>query len=368
MPKTGTSSIQESLYSNLRDPRFHYIDLTGHSNGSDFMNLAFMDDALEYWAYKRLGYSRTKVSWLKRCYQQKLRRRLRRVSTARQTAIISAEVCWRFKPSELQAIRDLMSEEGYTVQIIAYLRPMKSWLESNIQQNLKYGSNITTIPRIGDKQCMLYLSYAKRLQVFASVFGKTNLLVRPFTKKGLFGRCVVNDFCHSLGIEITPSSIRRTNESMPADAIRMLYCFNEFVRTSSYPSLAANQLMLTHLAALKGEAFHLHSRFLRKVQRHIETENELILNRYGLDLHEDLQRHDEGPCIRDLSDMMRFSRESLDWLAEISQGVCIDAHEGIATAQAVARQMCTLLHKPLLELWLREAGIRLQHKIHVLLP
>jgi hypothetical protein len=368
MPKTGTSSIQDSLWSNLRDPRFHYIDLTGHPNGSEFMNFAFMDDPLEYWAYKRLGYSRTKVSWLKRCYRQKLRRKLRHISKAKQTAIISAEVCWRFKPSELEAIRDLMREEGFNVQIIAYLRPMKSWLESNIQQNLKYGSNITTIATIGDKECMLYLGYTKRLQTFASIFGNNNIVVRPFTKKGLFAACVVNDFCHSLEIRLTPGAVFRTNESMPADVVRMLYCFNEFIRTPSYPSLAANQLMLKHLAALTGEPFHLHSRFFLGVQSHIETENKLILKRYGLDLYEDLQRHDQDLCIRDRSDMMRFSRESLDWLASSSRGACIDACEGIATAQAVASQMCTLLRKPLLELWLGEARLRCQHKIHVFLP
>jgi hypothetical protein len=367
MPKTGTSSIQDSLWANLKDPQFHYIDLTGHSNGSEFMNLAFMDDPLEYWVYRRLGFTRQRVLWLKRRYQQKLRRRLRGISNAKQTAIISAEACWRFKPSELEAVHNLMREEGFSVSIIAYLRPMKSWIESNIQQNTKYGNAITTIAGIGNEQCMHHLAYTERLQTFASIFD--NVIVREFTATGLMDGCVVSDFCRSLGIRLAPQSILRANESMPVDTVKMLYCFNEFRRTSSTPSLAANQLMLNHLKALKGAAFHLHSQFFCDLQNHIESENEILHNRYGIDLQEDLARYDEqAPCIRDLSDMMRFSRESLDWLAEASQGARLDACEGLATAQSVAKQLSSLLSRPRLALWRLEARVRLLHRIHVFLP
>ncbi len=369
MPKTGTSSIQDSLWANLKDPQFHYIDLTGHSNGSDFMNLAFMDDPLDYWLFRRLGYTRQRVSWLKRRYQQRLRRRLRRISNAKQTAIISAEACWRFKASELEAVRNLMLEEGFRVAIIAYLRPMKSWIESNIQQNTKYDNKITTISGIGNEQCMYHISYTERLQTFARIFGTDNVSVRAFTATGLISGCVVRDFCQSLGIKLTPGSIARTNESMPVDTVRMLYCFNEFLRTSSYPSLAANQLMLHHLKALKGSPFHLHSRFFQEIRNHIESENELLHHRYGIDLQEDLCRHDEEEqCIREPSDMMRFSRASLDWLAGVSQGARLEACEGLATAQRVARQLSTLSSRPRLALWKLEARVRLQHRIHVLLP
>jgi hypothetical protein len=369
MPKTGTSSIQDSLWTNLNDPQFHYIDLTGHSNGSDFMNLAFMDDPLDYWLYRRLGHTKQRVSWLKRRYQQKLRRRLRRISNAKQTAIISAEACWRFKPSELEAIRSLMREEGFRVAIIAYLRPIKSWVESNIQQNTKYGNKITTITGIGNDQCMHHISYAERMQTFARIFGIENVSVRAFTETGLIGGCVVRDFCQSLGIRLSPQSILRTNESMPVDTVRMLYCFNEFLRTLSYPSLAANQLMLQHLKPLKGPGFHLHSRFFHDLQNHIESENEILQRKYGIDLHEDLFRHDkEDQCIRAPSDMMSFSRESLDWLAGASQGARLEVCKGLATAQGVARQLSSLSSRPRLALWKLEAKVRLQHRIHVHLP
>ncbi|MFM1800353.1 MAG: hypothetical protein RLZZ117_2631 [Cyanobacteriota bacterium] len=368
MPKTGTSSIQDSLWSNLKDPRFHYVDLTGHPNGSEFMNLAFMDDPLEYWLYRKLGYSRARLSWLKRRYQAKLRRQLCRVYKANQTAIISAEVCWRFKPSELEAIREFMRDVGFELCVIAYLRPMKSWLESNIQQNLKFGSDITTIDRIGDEQCMVYLRYSQRLKTFESIFGKANLVVRAFTSEGLIAGCVVSDFCQALGIRFAPKSILRANESMAGDTVRMLYCFNKFLRTSSYPSLASNQLMLKHLSELKGENFHLHSRFFLHMVDHIQSENDLLLSRYGIHLHEDLARHDDGPCIHTLADMMCFSRESLDWLAAKSQQQKLEACEGLATAQIVARQMSFLLCKPIVALWMQEVRVRLQHRIHVLIP
>jgi hypothetical protein len=368
MPKTGTSSIQDSLCSNRFDPRFCYINLAGQSNGGEFMNFAFMDDPLEYWVYKKLGYSRKKVAWLKGRYQQKLRRKLRQIARAKQTAIISAEVCWRFKPSELEAIRDLMSQEGFNVQVIAYLRPIKSWLESNIQQNLKYGRDITTIAGIGDEQCMRYINYMQRLQLFEAIFGQGHLVVRPFTSKGLFAGCVVSDFCQSLGIRWLPEFTLRSNEGMSVDTVKMLYCFNQFIRTPSYPSLASNQLMLRHFHARKGEAFHLHSHFFRVIQGHIESQNHLILQRYDLDLRQDLASHDDGPCIRNLSDMMRFSPESLDWLSEVSQGATFGECEGVTTAQGVARQMCSLLRQPLLALWREEARVRLQHRVHVFLP
>ncbi|MEB3260287.1 MAG: hypothetical protein VKP63_06660 [Cyanobacteriota bacterium] len=368
MHKTGSSSIQESLWSNLRDSGFRYIEVTGHPNGCQFMNAAFLVDPRKYWVYQKQGLSQQKLFRAKKCYRRRLRKQLRRLSDTDVTPILSAEACWMFSADDLASIRDFMLEENYQTHIVVYLRPMKSWVESMIQEHVKFASGFTDFENFGDEFCRQELNYLERLQILEETFGADNIHIRPFTKTGLINRCAVTDFCQTVGIAFNPKDIVRSNDGLCADAVRMLHCYDIYVRRIRPPSLAASQLLNMHLKELKGDAFHLHSSVIDPIKEHIIAQNEKIHGRYGIDLHEDFFAHDQGPCIREHSDLLAFSQQSLDWLAarvhQPSVRICKDEN----TARVVAQQVNALLSRPSWRLRLKRLRQSLRLKLIEWLP
>jgi hypothetical protein len=368
MHKTGSSSIQETLWTNLRDPHFRYIEVAGHPNGCQFMNAAFLDDPRTYWVYRKQFLSRQTVFALRQRFLRRLRRRLRNISGTKITPVLSAEACWNFSASELTSIREFMREEAFSVRVIVYLRPMKSWIESMIQEHIKFDSGFVSFSDLGEEFCSSELNYLQRLETIESIFGRENLLIRPFTRSGLIGGCAVTDFCKTLGIAMDPARIRRSNEGICADAVRMLQCYNTFIRHSSPPSLATNQLLIMRIRQLKGLPFRVHSSWIEPIRSHILRQNEQILKCYGVDLQENLQAYDEGPCIRQASDMLQFSPQSLEWLAQVSRNAPIRNGLDEPMARAVAEQICALLRQPMLTLRLERIRQSLRLKLFELLP
>ena len=85
MPKTGTSSIQESLLFGLSDPRFRYISF-GDPNAGEFLESLFGDETPGFWVHQRLGYTRQRVMALGDRYGVRLRQALRRARAAHRAA------------------------------------------------------------------------------------------------------------------------------------------------------------------------------------------------------------------------------------------------------------------------------------------
>jgi hypothetical protein len=368
MHKTGSSSIQESLWSNLRDPGFRYIEVTGHANGCQFMNAAFLVDPRKYWVYQKQGLSQQKLLRTKRCYRRRLRKQLRRLSKTDVTPILSAEACWMFSPDDLASIRDFMKEENYHTHIIVYLRPMKSWIESMIQEHAKFASGFTDFENFGEEFCRRELNYLERLEILEETFGADNIHIRPFTKTGLINQCAVTDFCKTVGIGFNPKDIVRSNDGLCADAVRMLHYYDTYIRRIRPPSLAANQLLNMHLKELKGDAFHLHSSVIDPIKEHIIAQNEKIYERHGIDLHEDFFAHDQGPCIRERADLLAFSQQSLDWLADRVHQPSVRICKDDDTARVVAQQVNALLSRPSWRLRLKRLRQSLRLKLIEWLP
>jgi hypothetical protein len=346
MPKTGTSSIQDSLFLGLSDPRFRYIQLTGHPNSAHFLEPLFRDDYNQLWMHRQKGISKQKIYELKTTFSRKLRRALQRSKKDQTTAIISAECCWNYSAGELQSLRQFIEACGLDIEVIIYLRPIKSWIESNFQESIKYNVDFTDIGQFNREFRESKISYTDRLKTFEDVFGRQRLTVRPFRKELLADGCVVRDFCQAAGINYTSRMIRRTNDGISQSAVRLLYSYHHFSQHSSQQSFAAHHLLLMRLGGLQGDPFRLHSDLLAPLLKHIESQNQSILEKYGVDLSENVHAADDGPCIRHPEDLLRFSPCSLHWLARESKSTPIALREGQAAAHAVASQMVRLLQQP----------------------
>lgn len=89
MPKTGTSSIQESLHYGLTDPAFHYCSLGGVNVTRSIFTL-FAQAPEKHHTHR--GWSAAQIER----ERKQLHRQLEKViaTTGNATLIFSAESCW----------------------------------------------------------------------------------------------------------------------------------------------------------------------------------------------------------------------------------------------------------------------------------
>lgn len=345
MPKTGTSSIQESLYFGLEDPRFRLVNL-GHPNGSLFIEPIFRDRPEGFWLHRTKGLSPERLRRMRTRLEARLRGALRKVRDASATAVISAESLWWHSEGELDRLREFLASEGFQPQVLAYVRPPRSYLESFFQQALRFnGTAFRPARRAGEPWVLPVPNLAARLGQLESAFGRDRLTIRAFRRSSLEEGCVVRDFCRTLGIDLAPASIERVNESLSGDAVRMLHCYNRFARHESPASFHAVLMLLDTLSAVGGPPFRLHPDVTAPIADAIDRQDQEILDRFGVDLREE-PRDDVDGCVRDESDLFRLAPSSLVWLAGATGLAPITAPEGEPTAREVARQVATLARNP----------------------
>jgi hypothetical protein len=135
MPKTGSTSIQETLFFGLKDPRFCYFS-AGEINGSRMLitlasnrmlpgNWAARETDPRFVAQKRADYA----SMLGSCARNAMRQG--------KHLIFSGENGWSLTLEELANLKAILNGHGLEIEVIVYLRPWKGFLESRYQQVIK---------------------------------------------------------------------------------------------------------------------------------------------------------------------------------------------------------------------------------------
>ena len=313
MPKTGSTSIQESLYSGLTDPDFYYADL-GHPNHGEILVNAFQDRPQWYHTNQKQGISLEKIlserpAVLKRLADQIGRCRAR-------TMILSAEdACFFPKPANA-AVWAFFSSLQCELQCVAYVRSMRGWLESRFAQTLREPDPFSPVDFIK------WLGQTKPIRKFLeakdTVFGRERVTLWLFSPAQFPQGCVVRDFCQRIGMKTLPRVIHRSNERLAMPAIQFLYAY----RTAGQgygvgPGVMdENANLLRHLENLQGPAFHLHSDLLDDYCRRNEADIDWMESRLGASLRDGMGHDKDEHAIRSESDLLDFSAESLDWLAE----------------------------------------------------
>lgn len=346
MPKTGSTSIQESLYFGLEDPAFRYLGL-GRINTASYLEPLFCEFPERFWRFRAKGYSRARIDRIRRRIAERLRRALAGARRRSQTPILSAEQCWHLPQSDLERLRDFLAAEGFVAKVIVYVRPIKSYVESQFQQQVKWERRaLHPLPWPTEDGGGGFGGCLARLATLERVWGGENLVVRAFARAQLAEGCVVRDFCRTFGIGFDPRRVVALNESLCADAVRFLYAHNRFVQAGAPASYLRRVLLFMSFVGLEGPPFRLHSAIFAPFEDEIAAETEGLSARYGIDVREDLRAADGGPCVREEADLDRYSRASLDWLAARSRMAPIGACDGEAAARAVAAQVERMRLRP----------------------
>jgi hypothetical protein len=317
-PKTGTTSIQRFLRHELSDSDFCYPAFSTSGGVSDdchnrALNWAFRSAPEKFHLQAKERTPLEVIHRLGNRFREQIRREVQ--SSSAQTLILSAEeLCW-FTTDDLTRMIHFLGDLGLAPSAFAYIRRFKEYQESHFQQGLREPGalNMATPKQPGSFRG----HYRRPILSFDSLLGKSNVTVSMFEPREFKDGCVVRDFCGKLNIKTASVPGRLLNESLSFEALKLLYAYR--LHGPGYGegpgAMESNRLLVGKLAELKGSHLVFHSSLLTSNEDKWRADVEWAMERTGFDLIGNILEDDDKPCVSCAEDMLRFSPESLDWLA-----------------------------------------------------
>lgn len=219
MPKTGTSSIQNTLAKNTL-PGFVYLPWRS-PNHTGLLALLFEDRPHTVGAFS-LGPDPTKrVQSLREVWLPKTEAFL--AAERDETVLISGERGFAVPKVAKQRIRDFLGQYTDDLQVYVYIRSPVSYIQSALQQNVKTGLGSFELRDI-------WPHYRRRIEELESVFGREAVNLVHFDRQTLADGDVVSDFCARIGIPVSKIQIERANESISLTTLGLMHAYRTLTR------------------------------------------------------------------------------------------------------------------------------------------
>lgn len=194
LPKTGTSTIQGLLYDNteaLQHQRYLYPRAT-LGGQSDF--------AYAHHNLARAAYEKDASTWL--TFQKEI------LSSRTNKILVSSEAFSNCRNhAQLEFIKGYL--EDFDVKIVIYLRRQDDFLQALYQTIIVYGEEAIPFNDFYERM----ISEHERIHsldhyflvndIFATAFGKENIILRIYEKSQLYQGDLLRDFLHTTGVEPT---------------------------------------------------------------------------------------------------------------------------------------------------------------------
>jgi hypothetical protein len=340
--KTGTTSIQATLFQELDDPGFVLISLDSFF-GNQTLAGAFLPEPeagksffLQRVPARRLGARKASArNWL----DSGLRVARRRGAIP----ILSAEVvAGLFSEPAMQDLRHFLIKRGFSPRVIAYLRPPLDWIESGVQQLAKSGrTNLWSLTMDKLLGCGPW-AIVERLD---RVFGRENVELHLFDPDLFPDRCVVRHFCEQAGIPL-PEKIIRENDSLNINALKFVHAYNRYALPGleSVPSILRRMLVIKNLEDLPGPPLRLHPQIYSSFLGCLVDYQPMWQERMGRPLPATLIARESDQGLRAETDLDRFEDEALDWLGR-KLGVPVKSLSGSDRCREVALSLDRLVQK-----------------------
>ncbi|PTX55643.1 hypothetical protein C8N43_0282 [Litoreibacter ponti] len=210
-PKTGTTSLQTFLNDNAARLR---------ADG----RLNFMETGRAHIAHNQLA-SAARTGTARAVMEDMMREA---DSMPETTHVASSEMLFNLYTARKLAVA-APDEIKSRVKIICYLRRQDSYLEALYKQLLK-NSRIPPDREAFLKDAARRMRYLETFKTYAEIFGRDNVIVRPFGPKWLVDGDVVRDFAHHIGLEISDDlklAEGRANKTFSAEMSELLALMGE---------------------------------------------------------------------------------------------------------------------------------------------
>jgi hypothetical protein len=294
--KTGSTSIQETLghsRDTLLEHNIYYPAIKPFNHIFSFLPI-FMKDPTDALYFKRdlkpsedghlkvRGYREAWVKEIESCEQDHF--------------IISAEEFTQphFAEDAVSRLKSFAEQYFEKTTIIVYVRHYDQLISSQIQQEVMTGYRTVGIKELVQEylNCPSKISYKESLRKWINVFGRKNLVVRPFDPQVFHRGSLLADFFYSLGFQADDISIPEvmTNISLGKHAVYFLLKYNQayplFVNDSLNPErgMAKKRYPGYLYRNIAGERFNLELTYspeqARKFNEEIDYVNQFFANGY----------------------------------------------------------------------------------------
>ncbi len=144
--------------------------------------------------------------------------------------IVSSEHFSRVSAKEdVFRIREVFSGLAARITVIIYLRRQDALWESIWSQKTKMGTITSSFNEFLATEPDW--DYFQCLELFASVFGQENLIVRPFERAQLFNNDLISDFLQVIDCRAHSVPEVRTNESPPVEMLELMRILGKSLAT-----------------------------------------------------------------------------------------------------------------------------------------
>jgi hypothetical protein len=305
IPKTGSSSIQQTLWHNRDRIDPWRLLAFGQPNSSLTVNHAFS------WA-ENLMVRHDPVK------QAQARDRLAAALRAGDgaPAILSAETIVNLTQDELGGMLDFLRDHDARPRFIGYLRDPVSFTRSAMQERLKVRL-FAALPFLPDAPLeKAYHLVVDRLDALA---GRDSVAAFPFDRALFPQGDVVRHFLNQAWIEPDRLTLHRANDSLSATAVKALYAWRRLRvdNDAKIGSDATRRDFTARLARIPGPAL----RFAPELDARIAAANTHILDWSEARLGQRLALPPPAPegGILTEADMLHFTPQDLDALATLAR-------------------------------------------------
>jgi hypothetical protein len=236
MQKTGSTAIQ-SAFSGFDDGVTKYANLVYQNHSIPFYT-AYSGFHQSYHIWTSLGLSfeaiEIKCSQARNSIEDLLKTNIDR------NLIFSGEDISVMSHDAIFAIYEALKKHEYQADIIIYVRPPISYMNSNMQEEIKADVFHNTI----NSPCFRF-----RIEKFIEIFGKEHVIVREFNRKLLYENNIITDFAKLIGVN-PPSEGGNNNISLSTAGLKVLFSINKIVkklggRAKYHQLLEKNDKLLT---------------------------------------------------------------------------------------------------------------------------
>jgi hypothetical protein len=254
VPKTGTTSIQHTMFKNrdeLLTRGINYLSI--HQNHGSFLVSLLRDNPHETRPnIRRYVDTPEKAA----AYNAQNRQRLTEIFSSNQSPkiAISGEALSGLPADSVRGLKQMCDPYATAYRIIVYVRDPYEYANSAFLQHLKDGATLSRPRPIP----LTY--YQRKIEKYIDVFGRKNVDIRIFDSRRFVGGSLISDFLTALGESPTLENsmeIARANEALSHEAALILSEAN--IAIPMYVDGRANRARAfgfhSRLAGIKGEKF-----------------------------------------------------------------------------------------------------------------
>jgi len=331
--KTGSTSIQQALFTESNKSGFSYLHLGSPYLGRKLMT-AFCRPAWRIAPDLR----RTEPADALTVREDLARS----IATKNAGAlVVSCESLSLFTESELSDFFEFLRSQGLTPEATAYIRDYDSWSESVFQQSCRYGTWNSSLFPLGSG------AYRFAVEKFDRLLGAENVRLWKYDRKDFPGGCVVRDFFQRLDFGNYGGPSPQLNEGLGFEAAKLLLAYHrsKLGEVRDVATFRANAQLAAHTRSLPGPPVRFHADTINERMLLESADLEWMETRLGQSVRGGRCNQSSGPFIRSEEDLSKFSREALDWLQEQSGFRLADGSDPQEMARKVAEGMATLRDK-----------------------